>query len=91
MEALRLEGYFCYKAHGSEYTMAGLPDIIVCAEGLFVGLEVKLPHTRDDVSAIQTRVHEAIRTAGGKVEVVTGVEEALRVVENLVVESSRAG
>jgi hypothetical protein len=38
MCALRLEGWFCFKVHGSEHMMAGLPDIVVCANGYFIGL-----------------------------------------------------
>ena len=81
MEALRLEGYFCFKVHGSEYMMAGLPDIIVCAEGLFIGLETKMPGKRDNTSPRQVRVHEQIREAGGSASVVCSVAEALRVVQ----------
>lgn len=77
MDALRAEGVFCYKNHGSEYTMAGLPDITACVDGLFVGLEVKHPETRDNVSARQKRVHDLIARSGGEVFVVCSVAEAV--------------
>jgi len=80
MEALRLEGYFCFKVHGSEYMMAGLPDIIVCAEGRFIGLETKMPQSRDNVSPSQRVVHSKIENAGGTAKVVCSPEEALNVV-----------
>lgn len=60
--------------------MAGLPDIIACVEGKFVGLETKLPETRNDTSPIQDRVHEVIRQSGGAATVVCGPAEALAVV-----------
>jgi hypothetical protein len=80
MNELRALGYFCFKVHGSETMMAGLPDIIVCAEGQFVGLETKLPETRNNTSPRQDFVHAAIRQAGGVAQVVCSVNEALRVI-----------
>ena len=80
MEALRAEGYFCFKVHGSEKMMAGLPDVIVCAEGLFIGLETKMPDKRTNTSARQEFVHDQIRAAKGQAVVVCSVEEALEVV-----------
>lgn len=78
--ALKAEGWFCFKVHGSQYMMAGLPDIIVCAEGLFIGLETKLPETRNNTSLRQDYVHGKIRGAGGTAEVVCSAEEAVAVV-----------
>ena len=80
MDALRAEGHFCFKVHGSEFMMAGLPDIIVCAQGQFIGLETKLPKTRNNVSPRQQYVHELIEIAGGKAQVVCSVDEALKVI-----------
>lgn len=77
MEALRAQGYFCFKVHGSEYMMAGLPDIIVCAEGLFIGLETKLPEYRTNVSPRQAVVHTQIEHAGGTARVVCSPQEAI--------------
>ena len=77
MSALRLEGWFCFKVHGSEWMMAGLPDIIVCARGQFIGLETKMPEKRTNVSAAQFVVHEQIDAAGGQVFVVCSVDEAV--------------
>lgn len=77
MDTLRLEGYFCFKVHGSEFMMAGLPDIIVCADGQFIGLETKNPETREDVSPRQRYVHSLIQNAGGTAKVVCSPTEAL--------------
>lgn len=84
-EALRAKGYFCFKVHGSEMMMAGLPDIIVCADGLFIGLETKNPETRNNTSARQDYVHEKIRNAGGAAVVVTSPDEAIREVEQAII------
>lgn len=83
MDRLRAEGYFCFKVHGSEYMMAGLPDVIVCAEGKFIGLETKLPSTRNNVSPRQVLVHGQIQHAGGHASVVCSPDEAVRRVEEV--------
>jgi Holliday junction resolvase len=77
MDALRKEGVFCFKVHGSEHVMAGLPDIIACVDGFFVGLETKLPESRGNVSPRQQYVHEQIWKSGGEAFVVCSVNEAL--------------
>lgn len=82
-EALRAKGYFCFKIHGGPSMMAGLPDIIVCAEGKFVGLETKMPEKRKNVSVRQEYVHTKIRQAGGHAQVVCSIAEALEVVAEL--------
>lgn len=80
MEALRKDGVFCFKVHGSALMMSGLPDIIACVDGLFVGLETKLPEKRKNTSPMQKRIHELIISAGGHAEVVCGAQEALELV-----------
>jgi len=74
---LREAGYFAFKVHGSEFMMAGLPDIIVCAEGYFIGLETKRPTEREDLSPRQVYVHSLIKASKGRVEVVCSPNEAL--------------
>jgi Holliday junction resolvase len=80
MKRLRLEGWFCFKVHGSETMMSGLPDIIVCAEGKFIGLETKMPDKRENTSTRQEYVHDLIRLAGGIASVVWSEEQAVEVV-----------
>lgn len=77
---LRAEGWFCFKVHGSEHMMAGLPDIIVCAEGYFFGIETKMPGKRGNTSARQDYVHGLIEASGGSAFVVTSRLEAVRVI-----------
>lgn len=80
LDELRKNGYFCFKVHGSEYMMAGLPDIIVCANGLFIGLETKMPQQRNNTSPRQEYVHSLIQASGGRAHVVCSPLEALVVV-----------
>lgn len=89
MDALRLQGYFCFKVHGDEKMMSGLPDVIVCAEGLFIGLETKLPEARnkvDDHTKNQAHIHTKIRNAGGAAQVVCSPQEALAVVRKVLID-----
>lgn len=85
--AIRAHGWFCFKVHGSEFMMSGLPDVIVCAEGLFIGLETKMPDKRDNVSPRQALVHEQIREARGVAVVVTSVAEALSAINDALAEA----
>lgn len=83
MDRLRLEGWFAFKVHGSEYMMAGLPDIMVCAEGRFIGLETKMPAERGNVSPRQSLVHSQIENAGGVAAVICSPQEAVDVVNGV--------
>lgn len=68
-------GVFAFKIHGGPHMMAGLPDIIACVGGKFVGLETKTP-SGGDATPIQQFVHSKIRKAGGTAIVVRSVDEA---------------
>lgn len=86
MKGLRLEGWFCFKVHGSEMMMRGLPDVIVCAQGLFIGLETKTPDSRTKNTSTRRRqeyVHGLILDAGGKAFFVTTLAEALDAVNSV--------
>jgi len=80
-DVLRREGWFCFKVHGNEHMTAGLPDIIVCAEGLFIGLETKMPDKRNNTSARQDYILNKIQEAGGTAVVVCSPAEAIKVVK----------
>lgn len=76
-DALRREGAFVFKMHGSTAMMSGLPDLVLCYRGLFIGLEVKMPGRGP--SSIQYRRLQQIESAGGIADVVHSVQEALNV------------
>lgn len=67
------QGAFVFKVHGNEMMMAGLPDLIVCHEGRFLGIEVKTPE--GTVSIRQKYVHSLIERAGGSVLVARSVDD----------------
>lgn len=84
MAELRLQGWFCFKVHGSALMMSGLPDIIGVAEGYFFGLETKMELKRGNTSEGQNRVHDKIRKAGGFVAVVSQPAEAVHLVRTYI-------
>lgn len=72
--ALEARGAFVFKVHGGPMMMAGLPDLIVCYKGRYIGLEVKTATGK--VSKVQELIHRKIRAAGGYCAVVRSVDEA---------------
>jgi Holliday junction resolvase len=78
-KALTEKGAYVIKTHGSLHS-AGLPDIFVCYQGHFIGIEVKRPETRHTVTERQQANLDQIAAAGGTAGVATSVEEALRLV-----------
>ena len=68
---------FFWKEHGGPYGTSGVPDIICCYKGRFLGLEVKLPDGR--LTELQRRAIQKINDAGGiacRVESVEQVQNA---------------
>jgi hypothetical protein len=70
---------FIFKVHGNEHMMAGLPDMVACYRGMFIGLEAKMPG--NDTSPRQVYVHRKIREAEGLVLVPYSVAEALKALD----------
>ncbi len=74
-DALAKRGAFVFKVHGGPMMMAGLPDLIVCYKGRFIGLEVKMPGNNS--SPVQELVGGKIRDAQGEWGVVYSIEDAM--------------
>ena len=72
---------FFWKEHGSVYGTNGVPDIICCYKGRFLGLECKLPGGR--LTKLQKRTIEKINRAGGVACRVESVEDVKRVIERV--------
>jgi hypothetical protein len=88
-KAIRAKGWFCFKIHGNEFMTAGLPDIVGVAEGMFFGVETKMPAKRDNVSARQLYVHNNIIAAGGFVIVACSAGEAITRINEMLNRSIR--
>ena len=77
---------FFWKEHGGPYGTSGVPDIICCYKGRFLGLEVKLPTGR--LTELQKRAIHRINQAGGIACRVESVEDVKRVIERVDLERS---
>ena len=67
------EDVFFWKEHGGPYGASGVPDIICCYRGRFLGLEAKQPGGR--LTALQKRALEKINRAGGIARRVESVDD----------------
>jgi hypothetical protein len=74
-------GCFAFKEHGGMYGTAGLPDIICCYRGRFVGFEVKAPDGK--LSKLQEITITKIKAAKGEAFKVTSIEEIQKILEAL--------
>ena len=72
---------FFWKEHGGQYGTAGIPDLIVCYKGKFIGLECKQPGRKPTV--LQKITLTKIARAKGIAKVVTSVEEVKEIIENI--------
>ena len=77
---------FFWKEHGSVYGTNGVPDIVCCYKGRFLGLECKRPGGR--LTELQKRAIEKINRAGGVACRVESVEDVKRVIERVNLERS---
>ena len=73
-------GAFIFKIHGGPQMMSGLPDLIACLHGKFIGTEVKQPGRTP--TARQKFVHSLIMRSGGTVIVATSVDDVKHLVND---------
>lgn len=64
---------FFWKEHGGPYSTSGIPDIICCYKGRFLGLEAKLPGGK--LTELQKRTLDKINAAGGIARRVQSVDD----------------
>lgn len=76
------------KVVGSPWQMSGVPDILVCVNGLLIGMEVKHQkpgeteeYTRSRATPLQRIQIQKINQAGGMAGVVISVDEALDMID----------
>lgn len=81
MKEWRKRGAWCYKVHGNEYQMSGVPDI----SGVFAGRSVwcETKQTGNKPSRIQWYRIKQIRKAGGLVVIAYSVTEALALLDHI--------
>lgn len=75
------QGIYYFKVHGSKFMTPGIPDIVCCFDGSFLGIEVKRPGAKNEQSE-QQKVHERnINKSGGTYLLVDSLEEVVNFVQ----------
>lgn len=70
-----LEDNGCYVVKVISASKSGIPDLLVCTtKGYFIGIEVKRPETRNNVSKLQEYNIDKIEATGGYALVAWNVE-----------------
>ena len=60
---LKQNNILFYKIHGSAYQVAGIPDLLICFKGRFIGCELKL--SRNKLSPLQAYNLQHIKKNNG--------------------------
>lgn len=76
-----VEGCFFWKEHGGMYGTAGIPDLILCYKGQFIGLEVKTDDGKP--TKLQEATIRKIKACGGIAVVVRSVAEVKAIIESI--------
>ncbi len=76
VKKLRLYSGWWTVTHADQFGEGGLPDIIGCVQGRFIGLEVKVPGKQHTLTERQAHRISQINSSGGKATMVTSVDEA---------------
>lgn len=72
---------FFWKEHGGPYGTSGVPDIICCYKGCFLGLEAKLPGGK--LTELQKRALDRINKAGGLGRRVESAEDVRTIIRQI--------
>ena len=78
-----LENKGAYVVKVIQATKAGVPDILACYKGLFIGIEVKKPTTKNNVSKLQQHNLNLIKLAEGRCIVAWDVDMVKEFIEDL--------
>lgn len=70
---------FFWKEHGGQYGTAGIPDLIICYKGRFIGLECKVGRNKPTI--LQEVTIKQILRAGGYAMVVRSVDEVKGIIK----------
>lgn len=85
-----------WKSHGSQFAVAGMPDLFVLLRGHLVCLEIKAPRENESDASVLSRVTplqlqrlKELRNAGACAEACWDVEQALEIVHRYVPDSTK--
>ena len=79
---LKSKGAYYFKHHGNQYSQVGVPDIIACYKGRFIGIEVK--NETGKTTPLQDVNIQQIKNAGGISFVARSVEDVKKAIDNII-------
>lgn len=77
------EDIYYFKVHGSKFMPPGIPDIVCCVNGYFVGIEVKAPGKLYNQSDAQKIHQKNIEKANGIYLLTDNLNEVISLVSSL--------
>ena len=81
---LDYQGAYHIKHFGCAFTKAGVPDLLICLNGLFIGIEVK--SEKGKLSELQEKHLQQIKDAGGISLMARSVDEVIYYLTSLGIE-----
>ena len=78
---LRTIGAYCVKYHGNQFSQVGVPDLLVCYKGRFLGIEIK--NETGKTSPLQDVNIEQIKQAGGISFVARSLEDVKEIISDI--------
>lgn len=78
---LEARGHYVVKV--IQANKSGIPDLLVCINGRFVGLEVKKPNTIQNTSKLQVYNLTKINESGGRGYVVSSLRDLEKILQEL--------
>lgn len=79
---LKSIGAYYVKYFGNSFSQVGVPDILACYKGHFIGIEVK--NEKGKTSPLQDYNLKEIKKAGGYSLVARSVEDVKKVIDNII-------
>lgn len=76
---LKSKGAYCVKYHGNQFSQVGVPDLLVCYKGYFLGIEIK--NETGKTSPLQDANIKLIEKAGGISFVARCVDDVKNIIE----------
>lgn len=70
-------GYYHFSPIGGPFAVHGVPDIVVCARGSFIGIECKAPGKETNTTPNQDDHIRRIEGAGGRAFVASSLDDVL--------------
>ena len=80
---LSAQGFYHFSPIGGPYAVHGVPDIVVCANGRFVGIECKAPGKEKNTTKNQDLHKERIERNQGVAIVTSKLEDVVEIFTKL--------